>query len=217
MSKNETGARLRYVRKASSLNQKEVSDALGITQAALSLIERGEVNLSENHAKELERVFGWSASYLLEGFGNPIKEQRAKAPEIISQKYASSIFPYYVTANTNPKNGEEFVEIRASAEFFLPIFPGAEFASGAFSDEMAPTIKRGDIVVCKPVSLESIVPGRVYIIAGPERSVLRRAFPREGSVLLRASNPVFEEFEIKKTDVKKVFEVLGKIEKFANG
>lgn len=58
MSKKEFGERIKRLRENSNLTQKELANALGITQSALSKYEKGERLIKLQFIKRLSEYFG---------------------------------------------------------------------------------------------------------------------------------------------------------------
>lgn len=55
------------MRERKLLTQKEVADSLGISQAAYSRLEKGEVEVSLNKLIKLSEVYGVDLTVMLEG------------------------------------------------------------------------------------------------------------------------------------------------------
>ena len=59
--------RLRVLREGKALTQRDVAEKLGISQAAYSRLEKGEVEVSLNKLIKLSEVYGVDLAVMLEG------------------------------------------------------------------------------------------------------------------------------------------------------
>lgn len=59
--------RLRVLREGKLLTQRDVAERLGISQAAYSRLEKGEVEVSLNKLIKLSEVYGVDLTVMLEG------------------------------------------------------------------------------------------------------------------------------------------------------
>jgi transcriptional regulator with XRE-family HTH domain len=66
MQQNEN-QRLKILRVTKNLSQKEVADALDMTQAGYSALEKGKISLSRTHLQLLKDKLDLDISYILEG------------------------------------------------------------------------------------------------------------------------------------------------------
>ena len=59
--------RLRVLREEKMLTQSDVAEKLGVSQAAYSRLEKGEIEVSLNKLIKLSELYGLSLAVLLEG------------------------------------------------------------------------------------------------------------------------------------------------------
>ena len=64
---NEIKDRIKMLRKAKGISQSELGDVLGITQNAISLIEKGITTISATQIKKISEFFNVSADYIIFG------------------------------------------------------------------------------------------------------------------------------------------------------
>lgn len=69
-----TGERLRKARKALHVTQKDLSEKLSITQAGISSIESGRVNLTDRLAQSIQSNYNINAEWLRTGEGEMFLE-----------------------------------------------------------------------------------------------------------------------------------------------
>lgn len=68
------GNRVRTIRKTLGLNQTQFAEKIGISQRALSSIERETTNLTERNTREICRVFNVNEQWLRTGEGEMLVE-----------------------------------------------------------------------------------------------------------------------------------------------
>lgn len=69
-----TGERLRTARKALHVTQKDLSEKLSITQAAISSVESGRVNLTDRLAQSIQSNYNINVEWLRTGEGEMLVE-----------------------------------------------------------------------------------------------------------------------------------------------
>ena len=87
--KKELGSRIRRIRKERGLTLDEMAQATGITNSALSKIERGTVSVSAENLSLISRVLGVSNDFLLygENYSPNIQTQTNKHELILNETY----------------------------------------------------------------------------------------------------------------------------------
>lgn len=60
-----TGERLRLLREQKGLNQKQLAATVGLDDATISHLERGERDVNLNHARKLSAFFGMTVDEFL--------------------------------------------------------------------------------------------------------------------------------------------------------
>ena len=83
------GDRLKELRKTLGLSQEAFGDKLGVTGTAISRIESGERNLTEQMAKSICREFKVNYFWLTEGVGDsPFVEAPSNLIDEIAEEYS---------------------------------------------------------------------------------------------------------------------------------
>ena len=138
--------RIKQLRTARGLTQKEFADSLGIVQGYLSGIERGKKIPSFTLLMALCHVYGVSGEWLFEGKGAEFAKTTLSKEQFLSLatgeipllKEIGEGFPEKITENT------------ISGFIRLPHMQDGCFAIIAEGDFMAPTIRDSDLVIFKP-------------------------------------------------------------------
>lgn len=76
--------RLKELRKYLSMNQEEFSTRIGVTRSAISRLESGDINFTEQMVKSICREFNVNRVWLTEGIGDMF----ANLPETIMDELA---------------------------------------------------------------------------------------------------------------------------------
>lgn len=87
---NDVNERIRHLRKdCLKLNQEDFAKVLGVTNTAISKLEKGERNLTEQMAKSICREFKVNYYWLTEGIGdNPFVEAPSNLIDEIAEEYS---------------------------------------------------------------------------------------------------------------------------------
>jgi transcriptional regulator with XRE-family HTH domain len=76
-------SRVKEVRKALGLTQTEFGKRLGVTDGAITLIEKGKRNLTEQMEKAICREFGVNPLWLHTGEGEPFRSEEGDLDKVI--------------------------------------------------------------------------------------------------------------------------------------
>ena len=85
----KTAERLRKVRAAFHISQRELAERVGVSPQLISSLESGRAGLTMTMAKAIEAELGVSAKWLLEGIGEMLPERKELSREL------TSILNYY--------------------------------------------------------------------------------------------------------------------------
>jgi len=138
--------RIKQLRIARGLTQKEFADSLGIVQGYLSGIERGKKIPSNTLLMALCFVYGVSKEWL---FGD--KDAVFAAALQPNEQFSSPITGEIALLNSIEEGFPGRINEKSITGFIrLPDIPEGCFAILAEGDFMAPTIRDGDLVIFKP-------------------------------------------------------------------
>jgi phage repressor protein C with HTH and peptisase S24 domain len=196
----KVGERIRAVREALGLTQKEFAGRIGITYQMLGLYERGKYEPSEKVLKLISSTFGVSYEWLregkgemwwrkdkalLEGVGARLREFAERLVRIPVVGDAGAGFP------KSPADIEVVGYILVSKE---TLQKGGRFAVQVRGDSMEPTLHNGDFVVFKPyVGDGSDIPsGKIVVVRniGGEL-IVKRLVRINGLTMLTSDNPKY--------------------------
>lgn len=179
------GRRIKEIRQARGLTQKEFADSLGIVQGFLSSIERGRKTPSDTLLIALRRTYGVNAEWLRTGRGE------MGGPEMKGEGPGAGRTPLLA------KVGREFPgkigESDILSHVSLPDVPAGSFAVVNYGDFMAPTVRDGDLVFFKPGA--SVENGAIVLVTNRwGDAILRRYREKDGEVFYSPDNGTYSPF-----------------------
>jgi transcriptional regulator with XRE-family HTH domain len=138
--------RIKQLRMARGLTQKEFADSLGIVQGYLSGIERGKKIPSYTLLMALCYVYGVSKEWLF--YGKDADFAKALQP---NEQFSSQLTGGIALLNGIGEGFPDKINEKTITGLIrLPDIPEGCFAILADGDYMAPTIRDGDLVIFKP-------------------------------------------------------------------
>lgn len=190
------GLRIKGIRQASGLTQKEFADSLGIVQGFLSGVERGKKNISDTLIIALCHSYGINRQWLESGLGEKFRELQLKASHPSSIPLFTKIpqdFPNFFIK----EDICDYLSLPESTEGSYAILSGGDF--------MAPTICDGDLVI---ISVESLIENRDIVLVNNRwgEAILRRYRVVGSDIFLAPDNRAYAPF---KKDSK--LKILGKV------
>lgn len=204
--------------------QASIASQLGVSQPYVNALLTGRKAFGKSQAKKWGDLYGLSPSWLLTGEGDMLKadskeeEEYELLPRITEDKGR----PYYDVDFLGGYG--EFADDPASAPVtymidYPPYNKEGVFYMNVRGDSMSPEINSGDLVALRPIEAwyDFLLLGKVYAIVtlSGQRTIKRL---RRGSdsdhYTLEPINPAYESQEIPKTQIERVFEVLGGIRRY---
>jgi SOS-response transcriptional repressor LexA len=182
------GSRIKEIRLAKGLTQKEFADSLGIVQGFLSSLERGKKVPSDTLLIALCHLYEINPEWMQCGTGKMLKSApREKVPNslVVTRtpllRHISKEFPNEVT--------DEDVFDYVS----LPHVPEGCYALITYGDFMAPTIRDGDLVIFRPGG-EVLNRDIVLVRNRWEEVIIRRYRLKEDELYFAPDNPSYSPF-----------------------
>lgn len=182
------GERIKQIRKANKLTQKEFAASLGIAQGFLCSLERGRKKLSNTLIIAMQHLYNITRQWL---YGEESMNSQPPATKPAITNGTQTMIPLVGTstipdATTLTGITEEFIS--------MPGLPENCFAIKYSGDFMTPTIRDGDIVVLS--QNETPLPGNIVLITGKwEEPFLRRYRSRGGEIYYTADNTAYSPFK----------------------
>lgn len=172
---------------------------------------KGSLRFTKTDLDKINQTFGISAEWLLNGTGD--MKSKFRAPIIV--KPTAEVKPFYdvdfllgfaETYNDTPNVPSRYISV--------PGYEKADFWCRTSGDSMKPFISNGDIIAMKEVNgWQDFLPmNEVYAIVTSNDlrtvKVVRKGSDNE-HLTLHAYNEEYEDQEIKKTAIVKVYKVMG--------
>ena len=176
-----TGERIRMIRKAKKMTQKEVAEKLGITVGAYSHYETGTRILDVNGIKKLSAVFGVSGDELIDtGYQNKTPDNLIRISDLPTKKVPllGSV------AAGEPIMDKEFPGVYAETPM------DCDFALRVKGDSMSPTYLPGDIVFIKQYP-DLPYNGAVVIISIDDDVSIKHVTLAPSGIVNSSDNPMY--------------------------
>lgn len=208
------------------VTQLAIAERLGVSKAYVNALMTGKKAFGKTQAAKWSSEFGISASWLLTGEGPMLKEEKEMEKEeeyeLLPRITEDKGRPYYDVDFLGGYG--EFADDPASAPVtymidYPPYNKEGVFYMNVRGDSMSPEINSGDLVALRPIEAwyDFLLLGKVYAIVtlSGQRTIkrLRRGSDSE-HYTLEPINPAYESQEIPKTQIERVFEVLGGIRRY---
>lgn len=186
VAESPLGGRIKKLRQARGMTQKEFADSLGIVQGFLSSIERGRKVPSDTLVIALCRTYGVNMGWLLHGKG----AMNAPSGGTV-EKSGEGGTP--LLENVPPGFPEETSADVVRGVVVFPGMPQGCYAVLAYGDFMAPTIRDGDLVIFDPA--RPAEPGEIVLVTNRwGEAILRRYRLKTGERLFSPDNAAYSPF-----------------------
>lgn len=205
---------LKKYRKRAGYSQKEVADALHVTQGAVSSWEAGRWEPDQQNLAALADLFGVTVDMLI-GRITPIEptpRQVEEIPELVPED--EIMIPLVASLRCGPgSNGEPFTFVK---DVPVPSSYVRRWGEGlkaivAVGESMSPTIIPGDLCICRPG--DAWESGNVVSVNADDSDMIKRIYrTADGGIDLRSDNPAFEPLHYTTDDLQQDrVHVLGRV------
>ena len=187
-------------RKELGLTQKEVADAVGVSEATVSRWESGEIaNMRRDRIASLAKVLKSSATFVMTG-----ENEENDVPDGFSPIPRTDVVPRDgKIACGEPIYAEQWMDDYDS----VPSSWRASFTLVCSGDSMAPHILDGDLVAIR--RQESVENGEVAAVRIGDEATLKRVYLHDDYIELRPENPAYPSIIRKKEEMNDV-DIVGK-------
>ncbi|MDE5608190.1 MAG: XRE family transcriptional regulator [Muribaculaceae bacterium] len=203
--------RLRYLLHQRRMSQAEMARTLGIDSARLSKILSGRLPVTEGFINKVAVDMGVSKPWLSNGTGLPY-EKPLHASTITAEITPAApkgiaVYDVDVTAGT-AELSQLLTADRIIGYVDMPLISPDCVIVRVAGDSMTPTAPDGSYVAIRPVSSTGIIFwGQIYVvITGSYRMVkFIRRHPDPHYVTLHSDNPAYDDIDIPRSEIKKLF------------
>lgn len=217
-------SRLPALRELLELSQKEFAERVGITQGALSQLERGRSKLSLDTIRKISLTFNVNCNWLVNGrndifLNEAAKEKPAVRQSVITRDLQGNVLIPLIREEAHAGYGKSCQDTEYLHTLDVYKIPGYE--SGNYrlfevnGDSMMPSIHPREIVVGEFVEeWEALEMGSLCVVVRDDGIVVKRAyFVKEDAhtLILKSDNPRYKTISVPVKDVKEIWRVQAKI------
>jgi len=199
------GTRVKALRKEQKVTQKELANAMGLSQQAVAKWEAGLSAPDPDMVRNLAQFFDTTTDDIL---GYEVKENSGKLTQHLQNiARAEHLIPVIGTVRAGygalaleDDYGKEYAQVKDPENYFYLLVQG---------NSMAPRIHEGDLaLVRKQQTLENGDLG--VIIYGEGEGTLKKFIKKDGAVILQPFNPSYQEQVLTGEDLDHLF-IAGKV------
>lgn len=195
------------------ITQRSVAEVLGVSPAYINKLLSGKKAFGKKTAQQFQDLYGLSASWLLTGDGDMLKNDSNTSQPNKGAFYLRTI-KYYPNVD-GAMGGVQFLDNpdETAIDMSIPGYTDCKFAINAYGESMSPLIKSGQIVLLAEWRERFIDWGKIYLVVTKSGyRVIKRLFPgvTEETIVCRSENKVASpDFEVDVDDILHIYLVKG--------
>lgn len=208
--------RIKFIIKSLGLSQAQFASKLGIDPGNISKHLNGRLPVTQGLVNRIAVDMGISKRWLTDGVGVPFPKgnpemSRNDGLQALSVDCVSGtpVYDIDVTAGSLELS-REFTSDRVIGFVNIPeVRPGTAIVR-VNGDSMTPTISDGAFVAIRPVSdLSCIFWGQIYVVVLDDFRMVKHIRRHENpeKVILRSDNPMYDDMEIDRDKIRKLYVV----------
>lgn len=207
------GQRLKEVMDILNIKAPQLASALGYkTPITIYNIVKGKQGMTKRFLDSVSKAFpGIDVNWLKTGMGKPIRD----AVPTQGERKTSSIRVGYFDL-LQQSDAHDFLmswdDKRTSTYYSVPNLKNCDLAISMVGDYFYPKVNGGDILFLQELEDTDILPGsEMYVVVTNTQVLFRnlREGNAEDSYLAFDERPDWEEFELKKSDIERLFQIKG--------
>lgn len=213
---DDIGNKLKEYFDNKGITQSEIAEKLGVSKAYVNALFTGKRAFGKKQAEAWVSLFGLSASWLLTGEGEMLVQKKEESLPVPKTSYTTGR-PYY---NVDFIGGFDLIinDQTIIPEYnidFAPYNQDGVFWCNITGHSMEPKVSHGDIIAIKEVSdwQSYLTMGEIYAIVTTNElrtvKIIRKGTSDDVFRLIPINTADFDEQEISKSMILRVFEVLG--------
>ena len=193
------GQRVQAIRNELGMSQEELAERSGISANALRTIEQDRGNPTAATLTRLCSILNVSIDWLL-GL-SPVKQYD------VAVIRGSETIPLFSISELESISQVQAWKGARNVELLLRAGP-ENFAVRIENNSMFPDFKSGDIALVKLTDSNEF-DGQTCVVAFDGQTLLRKFYPKNGKILLKANNPDYKDMEITALDWKSKGKIIG--------
>ncbi len=203
--------RLRYLLNQRRMTQAEMARTLGIDSARLSKILSGRLPVTEGFINKVAIDMGVSKPWLCNGMGlpydKPMHASTITARVTPTASKGIAVYDVDVTAGTADFSGR-LTSDRIIGYVDLPLISPDCVMIRVAGDSMTPTAPDGCFVAIRPVPASGVIFwGQIYVVITGSYSMVKflRRNPDPAYVTLHSDNPAYDDIDLPRAEISKLF------------
>ena len=211
MIESDVIARIKYLMSEMRLRQSAFASRIGTDVSNFSKQMNGKLPISEGLINKIVVNAGVSKSWLTNGEGLPFGKNAQ--PDTVGAETASEheagIPVYDIDVTAGPASREMiFADDRIVGYVNVPgISPDCRIVKVS-GDSMEPVINNGDYIAVREVTDTSILYwGQIYVVLLDDYRMVKylRKHPDSGQIVLHSANPSYDDIELPRQAIRKLF------------
>lgn len=210
--------RLKYLVNSSHRSQAQFSRLIDIDPSSMSRLLSGRMPITNHFVNRLVANLGVSKAWFTKGDGVPFPRTDSPAtvtasgsamqPADTCQPKGAPVYDIDATAGVDPLS-RMFAEDRIIGYLDIPgILPSCPVIRVS-GDSMTPTVPNGSYISIREIRDTSIIAwGSIYLVELEDYRMvkyLRRKADDSDAVVLHSENPAYDDIEIRRSDIRKLF------------
>lgn len=206
--------RLRYLMELARKTQAQFSRLVDVDPSTMSKILSERMPVSDSFINRVVVNLGVSKEWLLNGHGTPfakgegVKDISAETVTIRPMPKGAPVYDIDATAGVMPL-GRQFTEDKIIGYLDIPGLDPRNPVIRVTGDSMQPAIPDGSLIAIRPINDPSIILwGSTYLIQLEDYRLVKVVKPcREdpAKVILHSENPAYDDMEVPRTAIVRLF------------
>ncbi len=211
METTEVISRIKYIMGELRLRQNAFAARIGCDVTNLSKLLNGKLSITDSFINKIVVGLGVSKAWLVNGEGVPFgKHSHPDSVVVGNFDNAQDGLPVYdldVTAGALTRD-RLFADDRIIGRLSMPGVDCNCRIVRVSGDSMSPVIDNGDYIAVREVSDTSIIYwGQIYVVLLDDYRMVKylRRHTDESLVVLRSANPAYDDIDLPKTAIRRLF------------
>lgn len=206
--------RLRYLLHVSHRTQAQFARLINIDPSSMSKVLAGKMSVTEPFVNRVVVNLGVSKDWLLNGRGTPfakgetVKDIAAEAVTIREVPKGAPVYDIDATAGVMPLS-RQFAEEKIIGYLDIPGLDPRNPVIRVTGDSMQPAIPDGALISIRPINDPSIILwGSTYLIQLEDYRLVKVVRPcrsNPDNIILHSENPAYDDMEVPRTAVLRLF------------
>lgn len=219
-SNAEIISRVKYLIELSRMSQGGFARRLGVDPSNLSKHINGRLPMGDSLINRIIVETGVSRAWLRDGRGTPFDKQAEPIAIDLKPGQITDLIP----GEERMPDGVPVYDIDVTAGFFempqafatenvvgmvsLPNLNRADAIIRVSGDSMDPTIKNGGLIAIRPYrDMRNIFWGQIYVVVFDDYQMVKtvKRHPDDSKVILHSINPAYDDMDVDRADIRKLF------------